>query len=270
MKKYLFMLLAAAVLCGCSKDDDNGGYDGKIHVQKLYYDEMTQTTLARVDVEVLCDSTPTLTFTTEGKTQGIVSPNGEIAFDMDYIYAGEPIDVQYENGRAKASFYYIPLSTGSHTVNFTMNYEQAGETRTTIARSSFSIIRTTNPILDPAIRQAYETGWFHTWTLCNKSGLVCNFRFMYESSDYVISGTGIEGFCDFERDVFHEFPQKNEFCACDPDPQYKYEYKPVKTTVRLICRDNLHRCCDLAIELDENGDPTSWIRGDYYLWRNRK
>lgn len=90
----------------CDKDDDGGSAGGfDVHVPTF----VKGTTPIRVDLGVNCDKAPTVTFTTEGDALGVVSPVENPEFDTDYVYAGEPIETDFVNGRATASFWYIPL-----------------------------------------------------------------------------------------------------------------------------------------------------------------
>ena len=125
MKSFMkFMFMAASAMTvmlftSCDKDDDGGSAGGfDVHVPSF----VKGTTPIRVDLGVNCDKTPTVTFTTEGDALGVVSPVENPEFDTDYVYAGEPIDTDFVNGRATASFWYIPLTPGNHAVTFTVNY----------------------------------------------------------------------------------------------------------------------------------------------------
>ncbi len=124
--------LAVAIFTGCSKDDEGGGSNSKadeiFDVQVPEY--ISRTRLIPVSLSIQCDRKPDVTFTTEGDAMGVVSLTEKPEFDTEYIYAKELIDVAYANGIATATFWYIPLSAGNHTVTFTANYTQNGIAKT--------------------------------------------------------------------------------------------------------------------------------------------
>ena len=125
----------------CDKDDDGGSAGGfDVHVPSF----VKGTTPIRVDLGVSCDKAPTVTFATEGDALGVVSPVENPEFDTDYVYAGEPIDASFVNGRATASFWYIPLTPGNHAVTFTVNYTQNGAAKTGTNRKVLKVSDASN------------------------------------------------------------------------------------------------------------------------------
>lgn len=287
MKKYLYMLLVAAVLCGCSKDDDNGSYDGKFRLEGLYFDSTTRTTLTRVDLEIVCDAVSTLTFTPEGDAQGIVSPNGEVAFDMDYIYAGEPIDVKFSNGVATATFWYIPLTDGRHTVSFTANFTRNGVSDATIFRSTLSVNEGANLGFSPVAVDSYGHRYLPAISIRNELG---------GNRELWISLVSLNGKADIDPFILYvkgeQVDDVHDFYSIIPATSWtgiedkglwdgstlyfdlplgeQGESNVINGVIEFVCRDNYHRCRNLVVETDDEGYIKSSTASDYYMWRNRE
>ncbi|MCM1219237.1 MAG: hypothetical protein NC548_32550 [Lachnospiraceae bacterium] len=274
MKKYLYMLLAAAVLCGCSKEDDgptepDSSQFIRVQVPKL----VLETTSIRVDVEIPCDEMPTITFATANNLLGVVSPVEKPDFDTDYVYSGEPIDVQYSNGHATASFWYIPLTRGdgNHVVSFTVNYTSNGEAKSATTRKVLNVEHYSGNGFYP---EAYgdDPGYYYFRfknELNGKEG--CDFRIAFVSLNDETNPENFDIYSGGKR------VEKNIFYTWKPDRFGKIDRSLVvydeglgEITVSLICRDKYHRCRDLVFVSDAEGTVTTSTYSEYYLWNNKK
>ncbi len=283
MKKYLFIMavaLAVAIFTGCSKDDEGGGSEAQFRVQAS--SKVVCTDRIPVRFSVACDAAPTVTFTTEEGTLGIVSMDGFTSYDSEKIYAGEPIEVKFANGVATTEFRYIPLSTGSHTVTFTASYTQNGVAKTATSRQVLNVAEDASKEFNPDVyldsedcyifefRKA-ETGVEYRVGLGSLEGKTG------EHPDYVTIMPD-EDDITMEKDMFYPITWNRwGDCTCPltvwswAEEKGRYRYLiagPIALT--LIFRDACDRCRDVVIETDAQGKVISSVLGDYYLWRNRK
>ncbi len=287
MKNQFYILVAAVaafVFTGCSKDDEGGGSEAQFHVQAS--SKVVCTDRIPVRFSVACDAAPTVTFTTEEGTLGIVSMDGFTSYDSEKIYAGEPIEVKFGNGVATTEFRYIPLSTGSHTVTFTASYTQNGVAKTATSRQVLTVAEDASKEFNPDVYQD-EIGYY-----------VYNFRKAEAGVEYRVGLGSLEGKTGehpdyvtimqdkeditMEKDAFYPITWNRwGDCTSDvvvwswyKDKEYKDEYYrylingPI--TLTLVFRDACDRCRDVVIETDAQGKVVSSVLGDYYLWRNRK
>ncbi len=287
MKNQFYILVAAVaafVFTGCSKDDEGGGSEAQFHVQAS--SKVVCTDRIPVRFSVACDAAPTVTFTTEEGTLGIVSMDGFTSYDSEKIYAGEPIEVKFGNGVATTEFRYIPLSTGSHTVTFTASYTQNGVAKTATSRQVLTVAEDASKEFNPDVYQD-EIGYY-----------VYNFRKAEAGVEYRVGLGSLEGKTGehpdyvtimqdkeditMEKDAFHPITWNRWGDCSSPvvvrswyeDDQHDegwYSYRATSPiTLTLIFRDACDRCRDVVIETDAQGKVVSSVTGDYYLWRNRK
>jgi len=298
MKKYLFMLLAAAVLCGCSKDDDgieqDGGDDKVFTVLVPNY--ISRTRMIPVSLVVECDSKPAVTFSTEGDAMGVVSLTETPEFDTEYIYANELIDVVFANGTATAAFWYIPLSAGDHAVKFTIRYTQNGIAKTETSGHTLTVsdafIGGFEPKLvhlDDGIPISYVYA-FRNSPENNKLITGCDFRIAVKSFGGNAKSIGIEKAhitMNANENEFHpirpqswnsqkqEWETRDYFYVHDYIDHWGGTYREYISpsgpiTLEFICRDNYNRCRDIVVKINAESQIVSTQLGEYYLWRNRK
>lgn len=274
--KILFMAASAMTLMlttSCDKDDDGGSAGGfDVHVPSF----VKGTTPIRVDLGVNCDKAPTITFATEGDALGVVSPVENSEFDTDYVYAGEPIEANFVNGRATATFWYIPLTPGDHAVTFTVNYMQNGAAKTGTNRKVLKVSDASNGGFYP---EAVGAGSYYISfrNELDKFKFGCDFSIRFVSingetdpAPYdIILGQGKNSTVIMAKDKF--YPIRAEKWSeewrdwVDGDGMIVREVSGA-ITMKLILRDNYNRCRDVVIETDADGDVISSQASDYYLW----
>ena len=284
MKSFMkFMFMAASAMTvmlftSCDKDDDGGSAGGfDVHVPSF----VKGTTPIRVDLGVNCDKTPTVTFTTEGDALGVVSPVENPEFDTDYVYAGEPIEADFVNGRATASFWYIPLTPGNHAVTFTVNYTQNGAAKTGTNRKVLKVSDASN-------------GGFYPEGVGEAAGYYFSFRNELEKfkrgCDFYVAFVSLNGKTDPEpfnilisqgknnavmaKDTFYSISGGKWDDGwqnwIDGDGMVIREGVSGEITLKLIFRDNYNRCRDVEVKTDANEEVISSIASDYYLWPRNK
>lgn len=281
MLKHAFMAASAMTLMlfsSCGKDDDGGSGGGfDVHVPSF----VKGTTPIRVDLGVNCDKAPTVTFTTEGDALGVVSPVENPEFDTDYVYVDEPIGANFVNGRATATFWYIPLTPGNHAVTFTVNYTQNGAAKTGTSRKVLKVSDASN-------------GGFYPEVVSDAPGYYFSFRNELEKykrgCDYYMSFVSLNGQTDPEpfnilisqgknnvviaKDTFYSISGgkwddgwKNWI---DGDGMVIREGVSGEITLKLIFRDNFNRCRDVEVKTNAKEEVISSIASDYYLWPRNK
>ena len=274
--KFLFMAASAMTLMlfpSCDKDDDGGSAGGfDVHVPSF----VKGTTPIRVDLGVNCDKAPTVTFTTEGDALGVVSPVENPEFDTDYVYAGEPIDADFVNGRATATFWYIPLTPGNHAVTFTVNYTQNGAAKTGTNRKVLKVSDASNGGFYP---EAVGAGmyYFSFRNELDKFKFGCDFSIAFVAINGetdpvpfdIVMSQGQNNEVTMAKDTFYPF-QAEKWSDdwqdwIDGDGMVVREVSGA-ITMRLIVRDNYKRCRDVVIETDAEGNVISSQASDYYLW----
>ncbi len=282
MKKYLFIMavaLAVAIFTGCSKDDEGGGSNAQFRVQAS--SKIVCTDRIPVRFSVACDAAPTVTFTTEEGTLGIVSMDGFTSYDSEKIYAGEPIEVKFANGVATTEFRYIPLSTGSHTVTFTANYTQNGVAKTATSRQVLTVAEDANREFVPSVyldsEECYIFGfWKAEPSYEYRVGLGLLEGKNGEHPDYASIMQGKDDVA-MKKDMFYSITwdrwgNSNTIAVwswAEDKSRYRYLINGPITLTLVFC-DDCDRCRDVIIETDAQGKVISSITGDYYLWRNRQ
>ena len=279
--KFLFMAASAMTVMlfpSCDKDDDGGSAGGfDVHVPSF----VKGTTPIRVDLGVSCDKAPTVTFATEGDALGVVSPVENPEFDTDYVYAGEPIDASFVNGRATASFWYIPLTPGNHAVTFTVNYTQNGAAKTGTNRKVLKVSDASN-------------GGFYPEVVGEAAGYYFSFRNELEKfkrgCDFYVAFVSLNGKTDpkpfniltsqgknnavMAKDTFYSISGGKWDDGwqnwIDGDGMVIREGVSGEITLKLIFRDNYNRCRDVEVKTDANEEVISSIASDYYLWPRNK
>ena len=224
---------------------------------------MKGTTPIRVDLGVNCDKAPTVTFATEGDALGVVSPVENPEFDTDYVYAGEPIDASFVNGRATATFWYIPLTPGNHAVTFTVNYTQNGAAKTGTNRKVLKVSDASNGGFYP---EAVGAGMYYfsfrneliniSLDVISQSAL---FRLMERQSRLlfdIVMSQGANNEVVMAKDIFYPFRaekwSEDWQDWIDGDGMVVREVSGA-ITMKLILRDNYNRCRDVAINTDAEG-----------------
>ena len=279
MKSFMrFMFMAASAMTlmlftSCDKDDDGGSAGGfDVHVPSF----VKGTTPIRVDLGVNCDKAPTVTFTTEGDALGVVSPVENPEFDTDYVYAGEPIDADFVNGRATASFWYIPLTPGNHAVTFTVNYTQNGTAKTGTNRKVLKVSDASNGGFYP---EAVGAGLYYISfrNELDKFKFGCDFSIRFVSINGetdpapfdIVMSQGANNEVVMAKDTFYPFRaekwSEDWQDWIDGDGMVVREVSGA-ITMKLILRDNYNRCRDVVIETDAEGNVISSLANDYYLW----
>ncbi len=302
MKNQFYILVAAVAaftFTGCSKDDDglpdpDSSQFIRVQVPKL----VLETVPIRVDVDVPCDGMPTVTFTTENNLLGVVSPVENPDFNTDYVYAGESIDVQYSNGHATATFWYLPLTRGdgNHAVNFTVNYTSNGEAKSATIRKVLNVEPYSGYGFYP---EAVGNDIEYCYVFSNQEGTGkygCDFRVAFISlngksdlSPNYVELTQRSGnvrpipTVTMKNDVFYPCQSAKWSDAfqdwADGDVMRVRVWDDAKgqcsnkifdaITFQLICRDNYHRCRDIVVDTSKDGKVTTTM-GEYYLWKNKK
>ena len=279
MKSFMkFMFMAASAMTvmlftSCDKDDDGGSAGGfDVHVPSF----VKGTTPIRVDLGVNCDKTPTVTFTTEGDALGVVSPVENPEFDTDYVYAGELIDADFVNGRATASFWYIPLTPGNHAVTFTVNYTQNGAAKTGTNRKVLKVSDASNGGFYP---EAVGAGSYYISfrNELDKFKFGCDFSIRFVSINGetdpapfdIVMSQGANNEVVMAKDTFYPFRaekwSEDWQDWIDGDGMVVREVSGA-ITMKLILRDNYNRCRDVVIETDAEGNVISSLANEYYLW----
>lgn len=282
MKSFMkFMFLAASAMTlmlftSCDKDDEGGSAGGfDVHVPSF----MKGTTPIRVDLGVNCDKAPTVTFATEGDALGVVSPVENSEFDTDYVYAGEPIETSFVNGRATATFWYIPLTPGDHAVTFTVNYTQNGAAKTGTNRKVLKVSDASNGGFYPEV-VGPDPGYYY-FSFRNeldKFKFGCEMYLAFASlngqtdpSAYNISLTqGGNSKVTLEKDTFYPVRagkwDEGWQDWVDSNIMRIRDGVSGAITLKLVFRDNFNRCRDVVVKTDEKQNLVSSEASDYYLW----
>jgi len=292
MKNQLYILVVAAAavaFCGCSKDDE-GGESGKFYVQVPGF--VKCTTPIRVDLTVPCDKAPTVTFSTENDGLGVVSSVEVSEFDTDYVYAGEPVkNVQFANGQATVTFWYIPLTPGDHAVDFTATYTLNGIAKTLTTRSVLSVSDAANGGFYPEVVGGDPGRYYFSFrNALENTSTGCDFRVAFVAlngkSDYTPNYLTLSqeksDRITMEKNVFYsikpnEWNEKFEkwlggnvilAWIWDDSKNECSTYALEAISLNFICRDNFNRCRDVIVETDTMGNVISSVSSDYYLWEH--
>ncbi len=283
MKNQFYILVAAVAafaFMGCSKDDEGGGSDAQFQVQAS--SKVVCTDRIPVRFSVACDAVPTVTFTTEEGSLGIVIMDAFTSFDSEKIYAGEPIEVKFANGVATTEFRYIPLSAGSHTVTFTASYTQNGVAKTATSRQVLTVETDASKEFVPDVYLASEDCYIFEFRkvetgVIYRVGLGSLEGKTGEHPDYVTIMPDEEDI-RMEKDAFYSMTwDRFGVCTCpltvwswaEEKGRYRYLINGPITLTLVFC-DAYDRCRDVVIETDAQGKVVSSVLGDYYLWRSRK
>ena len=281
MKSFMkFMFMAASAMTvmlftSCDKDDDGGSAGGfDVHVPSF----VKGTTPIRVDLGVSCDKAPTVTFATEGDALGVVSPVENPEFDTDYVYAGEPIDASFVNGRATATFWYIPLTPGDHAVTFTVNYTQNGAAKTGTNRKELKVSDASNGGFYPEVIGESSSYYFSFRNEIDKFKVGCEFYVAFVSlngqtdpAPFDISLTqGYNNEIIMEKDTFYPV-EAGKWDAgwrdwVDSDIMVIGQGVTGAITMKLVFRDKFNRCRDVSVQTDADGKAISSEASEYYLW----
>lgn len=277
--KFLFMAASAMTLImftSCDKDDDGGSAGGfDVHVPSF----VKGTTPIRVDLGVSCDKAPTVTFATEGDALGVVSPVENPEFDTDYVYAGEPIDASFVNGRATATFWYIPLTPGNHAVTFTVNYTQNGAAKTGTNRKVLKVSDAANGGFYPEVIGPDPGYYYFSFrNELDKFKYGCEMYLAFVSlndqtdpTPYNISLTqGGSSKVTLEKGIFYPVRagkwDEGWQDWVDSNIMRIRDGVSGAITLKLVFRDNYNRCRDVVVKTDENKNLVSSEASDYYLW----
>lgn len=277
--KIVFMAASAMTLVmftSCDKDDDGGSAGGfDVHVPSF----VKGTTPIRVDLGVSCDKTPTVTFATEGDALGVVSPVENPVFDTDYVYAGEPIDASFVNGRATATFWYIPLTPGNHAVTFTVNYTQNGAAKTGTNRKVLKVSDAANGGFYPEVIGPDPGYYYFSFrNELDKFKYGCEMYLAFVSlndqtdpTPYNISLTqGGSSKVTLEKGIFYPVRagkwDEGWQDWVDSNIMRIRDGVSGAITLKLVFRDNYNRCRDVVVKTDENKNLVSSEASDYYLW----
>ncbi len=271
--------LAVAIFTGCSKDDEGGGSEAQFRVQVPSF--VKGTTPIRVDMSVACDAVPTVTFATEGNALGVVSLTETPDFDTDYVYAGEPIDVQFSNGTATVSFWYFPLTIGDHGVSFSASFTQNGIAKTTTSRRTLSVADAANGGFYPDVYCADPGNYCFVFrNVLEKKGQGCEFRVALKSFEAPFPTICDLGKITMEKDVFYPIETAiwnglfEDWMGGDILYVFNADSYDIQAngeiSILWICRDDYNRCRDVVITTDAQGNVVSSEASEYYLWRNRK
>ena len=289
--KILFMAASAMTLmssASCDKEDD-GGSAGGFHIR--IPNSVIATTLIRVDLAVNCDTAPTVTFTTEDEALGVVSPTENAKFGTPYVYADEPIDVNFTNGRATATFWYIPLTPGEHTVTFQIAYTRNGKQQLGTNRQTLTVEDKPAGGFYPEVHTAGDDEFGQNFYFRNEVNNVYN-KHKQGCAMYLCFGD-VDGQTDpaavnaeyysiselwvpMEKDVFYSVnwsiydPKYDDWGKGDG---IMINAPESNTTMNLIFRDNFNRCRDVQVDIEIRDGRDNVVRssmGEYYLWPRDK
>lgn len=282
MKIFVRMMCMATsamtllLFTGCDKDDGGGSAGGfDVHVPSF----VKGTTPIRVDLGVNCDKAPSVTFATEGDALGVVSPVENPEFNTDYVYADEPIDANFVNGRATATFWYIPLTPGNHAVTFTVNYTQNGAAKTGSNRKVLKVSDASNGGFYPEVINDDPGRYYFSFrNELSEFRRGCPIYLMFVDANGetdpsaldIIITQGRNKELPMERGVFYPLrfgeysPEWGEWVESDVMLIRKYPQAPA--TINLIIRDDFNRCRNVRVEMDEEIKLISSTCTDYYLW----
>lgn len=268
--------MTLVMFTSCDKDDDGGSAGGfDVHVPSF----VKGTTPIRVDLGVSCDKAPTVTFATEGDALGVVSPVENPEFDTDYVYAGEPIDASFVNGRATATFWYIPLTPGNHAVTFTVNYTQNGAAKTGTNRKVLKVSDAANGGFYPEVIGPDPGYYYFSFrNELDKFKYGCEMYLAFVSlndqtdpTPYNISLTqGGSSKVTLEKGIFYPVRagkwDEGWQDWVDSNIMRIRDGVSGAITLKLVFRDNYNRCRDVVVKTDENKNLVSSEASDYYLW----
>lgn len=272
----------------CDKDDD-GGSAGGFHVR--IPNSVIATTLIRVDLAVNCDTAPTVTFATEGEALGVVSPTENAKLGTPYVYADEPIDVNFTNGRATATFWYIPLTPGEHTVTFQIAYTRNGKQQLGTNRQTLTVEDKPAGGFYPEIHTGGNNEFGQDFLFRNEVNNVYNEHkqgcAMYLCFDDVDGQTDPAAVnaeyrlttgdsFPMEKDVFYSVKWEvysSKFDDWGDGDLMTISAPATNTTMNLIFRDNFNRCRDVRVDIEIRDGRDNVVRssmGEYYLWPRDK
>lgn len=268
--------MTLVMFTSCDKDDDGGSAGGfDVHVPSF----VKGTTPIRVELGVNCDKAPIVTFATEGDALGVVSPVENPEFDTDYVYAGEPIDASFVNGRATATFWYIPLTPGSHAVTFTVNYTQNGAAKTGTNRKVLKVSDAANGGFYPEVIGPDPGYYYFSFrNELDKFKYGCEMYLAFVSlndqtdpTPYNISLTqGGSSKVTLEKGIFYPVRagkwDEGWQDWVDSNIMRIRDGVSGAITLKLVFRDNYNRCRDVVVKTDENKNLVSSEASDYYLW----
>lgn len=268
--------MTLVMFTSCDKDDDGGSAGGfDVHVPSF----VKGTTPIRVDLGVSCDKAPIVTFATEGDALGVVSPVENSEFDTDYVYAGEPIDASFVNGRATATFWYIPLTPGDHAVTFTVNYTQNGAAKTGTNRKVLKVSDAANGGFYPEVIGPDPGYYYFSFrNELDKFKYGCEMYLAFVSlndqtdpTPYNISLTqGGSSKVTLEKGIFYPVRagkwDEGWQDWVDSNIMRIRDGVSGAITLKLVFRDNYNRCRDVVVKTDENKNLVSSEASDYYLW----
>lgn len=283
MLKLAFMAASAMILMlfsSCDKDDGGGSAGGfDVHVPSF----VKGTTPIRVDLGVNCDKAPSVTFTTEGDALGVVSPVENPEFDTDYVYADEPIDANFVNGRATATFWYIPLTPGSHAVTFTVNYTQNGAAKTGTSRKMLKVSDASNGGFYPEVIGPDPGRYYFAFrNELDKFKFGCEFYLTFVSingqtdpAPFDISLTqGYNNEVILEKGRFYPVEagkwDQGWKDWVNSDILLIRDGVAGAITLKLVFRDNFNRCRNVVVKTDENKNLISSETSNYYLWPRKR
>lgn len=294
MKKMQKLALLAAsamtvmLFASCEKDEEGGSAGGfHIKVPKT----VIATTLIRVDMAVTCDNAPTVTFLTEGEALGVVSPSEDAKFGTPYVYADEPIEVNFANGRATATFWYIPLTPGEHTVTFQIAYTRNGKQQVGTNRKTLTVDDKPAGGFYPEVHTAGDDEFGQNFyfrnevnDVYNKHKRGCAMYVCFGDVDGQIDPASVDAeywalpgpWSPMEKDVFYSVKWSNydpKFDDWGDGDGIMISAPVTNITMNLIFRDNFNRCRDVRVDIEKRDGLSNIVRstmGEYYLWPRDK
>lgn len=280
MKNYLITLIFALVVAGgvtsCGNDDNNDTSGGGFDVAVPSF--IKTTTLVPVRFSVECDKAAVLSFEVEGEALGVVSPTQEATFGVDYLYEGDYITTTWANGVATATFWYIPLGLGSHTVTFAAEYTVNGAQKYSSHRQTLTVADAPNGGFYPEVAEFMANTdlevlfWDFRNNINKKQGcdILVRFGDINGETEPAKFEIGISTtplvkyiFYKLQTDMWYDNVQDWR----DSDTMIIRNITALKetNTIRLIFCDNFNRCKDVTVEFKKDGTMLSSTAGEYYL-----
>lgn len=268
MKQVLICLILLGLASSCEKDESHSKGGFVVQVPSF----VKGTTPIRVDFSTLCDTPPHVSFTTENGALGVVSMTENMEFETSYIYSGEEIPVSFENGRAQASFWYVPLSSGKHAVSFHADYTENGVKRTGTNRQVLKVSNAANGNFNIEVKGfGYFSLGFNN--LFGKN-IGCDVRICLNKTSYPATGFYLAQSGGSSQDVelgqFYTFKCSewwgNQLDVADAFCCAHYQSLSSPITLYFTFRDDFCRCRDVVVNLGGDGNLVSYETGEYYLW----